>query len=73
MPFGGAGPDADARSRISHRTTAGNERGQDVDLAGGRRPGERTSEVAVSHDAGLTRLRVMSPRITAVTAMIAPI
>ena len=58
---------------VRDRTSCRHECRQDVDLAGGRRPRERAARVAVSHDAGLTRLRVMSPRITAVTARIAPI
>ena len=57
---------------LSHGSASGDERGEDVDLASGRRPRERSPQVPVSQ-AGLTWLRVMSPRTTAVTARIAPI
>ena len=72
VPLRRARPDADELRCIRHRPASGNERGQDVDLAGRRRPRERPTQVPVSHT-GLTRLRVMSPRTTAVTARIAPI
>jgi hypothetical protein len=39
VPLRGARPDADASGRIRDRASGRDERGEDVDLPGGRRPG----------------------------------
>ena len=54
VAFRGARPDADGRRRVSNRPSGCHEGGEDVDLAGGRRPGEGAAQVAVSHWEWLT-------------------
>ena len=44
----GARPDADACRGLSHGSARGDEGREDVDLAGGRRPRERSPQVPVS-------------------------
>jgi len=58
--------------RLRDGSPRGDLGGEDVHLAGGRRPREPAPQVPVPH-AGLTRLRVIGPKITAVTARITPI
>ena len=72
MPLRCARPDADPAGRLGDGTARRHVGGEHIDLAGRRRLRERPSQVPVPHT-GLTRLRVIRPRITAVTARIAPI
>ena len=60
------------RRRARNGASGRHEGSEDVDLPGRRSARERPSQVPVTQ-AGLSRLRVRRPRITAVTASIAPI